>query len=366
MNVLHVIGSRSGFFRISPVYRALRAAGAEEQVIVYAGRRSDYAPEESFLSELDLPRPDHVLGMGGGSSALLTGRSLIALEPIVSRARPDWIFAVGDVDAALAAAIVGRKNGIATAHLEAGLRTGDSSAPEEVNRLLTDRLSDTLFTAGPEAETNLLEEGISGDRIHVVGNVVADSLLRLRERASHLNLPSVMGLERGSFLLALLRQRRNVVEAERLERILSALDSVALATGRATILVMEPEVAENVHRHQLDGLLAPLTVVESTTYAELLGLVQDAAAVVTDASEIQDSTTLLGVPCIALDHSIVRRITVRQGTNFALNLESDDLVDAIMGRIEAAHRPNRPALWDGNAARRIAEITLQGLTSEAA
>ena len=127
MKVLHVIGSRSGLFRISPVYRALRAAGVETQVIVFAGRRADMAPEASFLAELDLPEPDYVLGVTAGSSAMLTGKSLIALEPIVSRMVPDWIFAVGDVDAALAAALVGRKNGIPIANLEAGLRTGDDS-----------------------------------------------------------------------------------------------------------------------------------------------------------------------------------------------------------------------------------------------
>ncbi len=366
MRVLHVIGSRSGFLRISPVHRALRSAEAEAQVMVFAGHRSEYAPEDTFLSELDLPQPEYVLGMSAGSSALLTGRSLIALEPIVSRVEPDWIFAVGDVDAALAATIVGRKNGISTAHLDAGLRTFDNSAPEEVNRLLTDRLSDALFTAGPEAESNLLDEGIPSDRIHVVGNLVADSLLRLRERASHMDLPSVMGLEPRSFLLVLLRRRRNVMDAERLERILTALDTVALSSDRATILVMEPSIAENVHRNHLDGLLAPLTVVESTTYAELTGLMQHAAAVVTDASEIQDSTTLLGVPCVTLGNSPVRTVTVIEGTNRVFDPDSEDLVEAILSRIDAPHRANRPALWDGNAARRIAEITCRHLASEAA
>ena len=204
MKILHVVGSRSGFFRLSPVFRALRSAGADRQVIVYSGHREELGPEDSLRDELELPSPDHVLGVSTGSSASQTGRSLIALEPIVMRESPDWIFAVGDVDVALAAALVGRKNGIPLAHLEAGLRAGTSDHAIDINRLLTDRLSDALFVAEPETREQLLEEGIDAARIHLVGNTVADTALRLLAREVEFDVASSIGLERGSYVVGLL------------------------------------------------------------------------------------------------------------------------------------------------------------------
>jgi len=362
MKILHVVGSRSGFLRISPVVRALRASGAAKQLIAFAGHRGELVPQATFLSDLELPPPDVVLGVAAGSPAMQTGRAVISLEPIVARQAPDWIFAVGDTDAALAAALVGRKNGTPVAHLEAGLREGDDSAPDEVNRLLTDRLADALFTAEAEVTRRLIErEGIHSDRVHFVGNVVADAVDRLVERASELHLASAMGLEKGSYLLALIRRERNVREGDRLEAFLRGLDGATFETGRPTLLVLEPEIAASVRRHRLEDLLAPLEVVQTLGYVELLSLLRDSAAILTDARELQDAALLLGVPCVS--GRIGRTVgpgassTVRSG---CLGAEVDDLAEAVDEAMWSPRPPRRPALWDGHAAERIAQVALAG------
>jgi UDP-N-acetylglucosamine 2-epimerase (non-hydrolysing) len=285
-----------------------------------------------------------------------TGRSVIALEPIVRREAPDWIFAVGDADAALAAALVGRKNGTPVAHLEAGLRTGDDTSPEEINRLLTDRLSDVLFTAESETGRNLRREGIPDDRIHFVGNVVADAVERLKDRARALDLPAVMELETESYLLALFRRERNVADAERLETLLGELDAAAMETGRPTLLVMEPRLAASVHRHRLEHLLPPLNVIEPVGYVELVALIRDAALVLTDGGEVRDSATLLGVPSITVRTEPLRGQTISQGLNRVCAGDAVGLADAVDGALKMRRKPQRPELWDGHAAERIAEV----------
>lgn len=362
MNVLHVVGSRASFLCLSPVIRALRGTDTD-QTIVYAGDRRDLTPSDRFLAELDLPEPDFVLGSGGGSPALRTGRAVIALEPIVARSGPEWIFAIGDVDAALAATLVARKNGIAAAHLEAGVRNGDPTSSTEINRLLTDRLSDVLFTAEAAAQDVLCREGIPEDRIHFVGNVVADALDRLHERISEVDAPSLVDLDRGSYLLALLRPERDST-AEQLARLLSAIDSAAMESGRPTLLVTEPALAADVRRHGLESLLAPLSVLEPLGYVELLGLVEGAAVVITDACEIPDVATLLGVPCVTVGNRpmhLASGASVPGGPPAAG--EADGLVEAALRGLESRVEPHRPELWDGRAAERIVRVARNRLPS---
>ncbi len=364
MKILHVVGSRSGFFRISPVFRALTAAGADRQVIVYAGHREELVPHDMFLEELELPSPDYVLGVSTGTSAFQTGRSLIALEPIVLREAPDWIFAVGDVDAALAAALVGRKNGVPLAHLEAGLRAGDRFSPLETNRLLADRLSDALFTAERETSEHLITEGIEAERVHFVGNTVADTVSRLRDRSAALELPAVLGLEDGSYIVALLRRTSDPQRPEHLEEFLEALNETALETGRSTILLLDSPGAADVRGQRLEHLLAPLTVVHSTSYAELLALVERAGAVVTNAREVQDCATVLGVPSVAVGDLAVGRAAIFKRGNHVSVDELDRLPEVLIPVLTerpARPAPSQPELWDGQAAERIAEITMAEL-----
>ena len=361
MKVLHVVGSRPGFFRISPVFRALRVAGADRQVIVYAGHREELAPRDMFLEELELPPPDYVLGVSTGTSAFQTGRSLIALEPTVLREDPDWIFAVGDVDAALAAALVGRKNGVPVAHLEAGLRAGDRFAPVEINRLLTDRLSDALFTAERETSEHLISEGIDAERVHYVGNTVADAVSRLRDRSTALELPAVMGLEDGSYVVASLRRTSGGHRAGPLEDFLGALDAVTFETGRSTILLLDPSSAADVREQGLEHLLAPLTVVHSTSYVELLALVEGAGVVVTNARDIQDCATVVGIPSVAVgDLAVGRGAIFKRGNHVSVD-ELDRLPEVVIRALTERPAALQQELWDGQAAQRIAEVTMATL-----
>lgn len=361
MKVLHVVGSRPGFFRISPVFRALRVAGADRQVIVYAGHREELVPRDMFLEELELPPPDHVLGVSIGTSAFQTGRSLIALEPVVLREDPDWIFAVGDVDAALAAALVGRKNGVPVAHLEAGLRAGDRFSPVEINRLLTDRLSDALFTAERETSEHLISEGIDAERVHYVGNTVADAVSRLRDRSSALQLPAVMGLEEGSYVVASLRRTSGPQRADPLEDFLGALNAVSFETGRSTILMLDPPAAANVREQRLEHLLAPLTAVHSTSYVELLALVEGAGVVVTNAREVQDCATVFGVPSVAVgDLAVGRGAIFKRGNHVSVD-KLDRLPEVVIRALTERSAAPQQELWDGQAAQRIAEITMAAL-----
>jgi UDP-N-acetylglucosamine 2-epimerase (non-hydrolysing) len=366
MKVLHVVGSHSGFFRLAPVFRALRAAGADRQVIVYAGHREDLVPADMFLQELELPGPDHVLGVSSGSSATRTGRSVIALESVVSREAPDWIFAVGDVDASLAAALVGRKNGVPLAHLEAGLRTASGPPATEVNRLLTDRLSDALFVAERATGNHLVEEGIDSDRIHFVGNTVADGVLRLRGSAAALELPSVMGQDEGSYVVAMLTRADGLPCDTSLEEFLQALDGVAFESGRSTILVLDPWAAAGVHEQGLEPLLAPMTVLQSPSYVELLALVDGAGAVVTNACEILDAAAILGVPTVAIGDFTVGRSTTLFRSLHIPGEEVDRLPEVVIQALEDRTIPSLPELWDGRAAQRIAEITMAHLMASVA
>lgn len=358
MNVLHVVGSRSGFFRISQVFRALRAAGAERQVIVYAGHREELVPHDMFLKELELPAPDHVLGVSVGSSTIRMGRSLIALESIVQRESPDWIFAVGDVDSAVAAALVARKNGIPLAHLEAGLRHGHGAEEAEINRVLTDRLSDALFVAEPETRDHLVEEGIDPERIHFVGNPAADTALRLRHEATSLDLPSSLGLEDGAYVVALLSQTESFAGVVSMESFLSALDGVAFETGRPTVLIVDAMAAANVRKEHLEALLEPVTVVHAPSYVELLALVDSAGLVVTNACEVLDSATVLGTPCIAIgDFVLGRAASLEPGRHLSAD-QLAQLPDVAIRAMSERFEPRIPDRWDGHSAPRIAEITM--------
>jgi UDP-N-acetylglucosamine 2-epimerase (non-hydrolysing) len=358
VKIIHVVGSHSGFFRISPVFRALRSAGADHQLIVYAGHREDLVPRDILLQELELPSPAHVLGVSTGSSAVQTGRSLIALEAIVQREAPDWIFAVGDVDASLAAALVGRKNGVPLAHLEAGLRSGDSLAALEINRLLTDRLADALFVAEEETRKHLISEGIEAARVHFVGNTAADTVARLRGRAASLDLPAVMGEGKGSYVVARLARTGALPGDVALADFLAALDGVAAETGRSTVLVLDASAAADVREQGIEHLLASMTVVHSPSYVEMLALVEGAGAVVTNACEVLDSATVVGVPSVAIGRYAVGRASILEGIGHVSAAELDRLPEAVIEVLAGPFTRRLPDLWDGRAASRIAEVTL--------
>jgi len=359
MKVLVVAGARPNFMKVAPVLRALVAAG-DEAILVHTGQHYDYVMSGAFFRDLQLPEPDHYLNVGSGSHAVQTARVMEAFEPVLLEERPDWVVVVGDVNSTIACALVAAKlkaeTGCRIAHVEAGLRSMDWRMPEEVNRELTDRLSDLLLLPSRDAIANLAAEGIAEDRIVFAGNVMIDTLVSQLPQARSLNVPARYGLERGRYAVVTLHRPSNVDDKPTLSRILDALD--ALSAERQVVFPMHPRTAKMVDDFGLEAKMAALTVVEPLGYREMLGLLEMAAVVLTDSGGLQEETTVLGVPCVTLREQTERPITVVQGTNrlapWPLTVEG--ILETTSVAIESRDQPRKdPDGWDGRAAERIVE-----------
>ncbi len=364
MKIAHIVGARPNFMKIAPVMRALEGADRLEQLLIHTGQHYDSSLSEDFFHDLEIPTPDVNLGIGSGSHAEQTGRIMMALEPTLLRVKPDWVLTVGDVNSTLAAALVSAKLHIPVAHVEAGLRSHDRTMPEEINRVVTDQLSDALFTTEPAANDNLRSEGIDSERIHFVGNVMIDSLERYRVKAAELGVDDALGLAANKYVLVTLHRPRNVDSRARLEAILDSLG--AIATFFPVVFPMHPRTARNVKEFGLEAKLAPLSVLGPIGYLEFLALMDRAGAVITDSGGIQEETTVLGVPCVTLRPNTERPITLTEGTNQLFDGELDALVDIAVEAVSTERRPCRPKLWDGKAAERIARIIRERFDSRPA
>ncbi len=364
--LLHIVGARPNFMKIAPVMKAFDRTGEVQQTLVHTGQHYDDELSKYFFEDLGLPRPDVDLGVGSASHAVQTARVMIAVEPVLLRVQPDWVFTVGDVNSTVAAALVAAKLGIRVAHVEAGLRSGDWTMPEEINRVVTDRLSDALFTTEPSAADNLLAEGVSADRIHFVGNVMIDTLLAHQERATALNVAAGMGFENGDYVLVTLHRPSNVDSRDRLAPLLEALGQVSLLTGHPVVLPLHPRTAARIRELRLEHLLSPLHVLPPLRYLEFLGLMASAGLVLTDSGGIQEETTVLGVPCITLRSNTERPVTITHGTNRLYYGDPDGIPDEVRSALLERREATIPPLWDGRAADRIAQITLESEVDPAA
>ncbi len=316
---------------------------------------------ETFFADLGIPSPNYHLGVGSGSHAVQTARVMESFEPILETARPDWVVVVGDINSTLACALVVAKLrhqlGCRLAHVESGLRSGDWSMPEEVNRVLTDRLSDLLLTPSPDAEPNLLAEGISRDRIVFAGNVMIDTLKRMLPAARRLNALGALGIER-PYLVCTLHRPSNVDVPAPLRVILSAL--AILARDFDVVLPLHPRTRERVRAFGLEPMLASLTTTEPLGYSTMLALQDGAAAVITDSGGIQEETTVLGIPCVTVRESTERPVTITEGTNRLAPwpLEEGTLLAAVRRAIAERRGPallRVPEGWDGRASERIVD-----------
>jgi UDP-N-acetylglucosamine 2-epimerase (non-hydrolysing) len=347
VRVLLVVGTRPNVVKMAPVARALaERADAFETVLVHTGQHYDDELSQVFLEELGVGPPDRELGAGSGTHAEQTARVLARLEPVLLEERPDVVLVPGDVNSTLAAALATAKLGIRLGHVEAGLRSFDPAMPEELNRVLTDRLSDLLFTHSPEAPENLRREGVTGG-IHPVGNTMVDTLLALRDRFGD---PVDQGLRPGEYAVVTLH-RPSLVDGPLLADALAALADLA----------RELEVVFPVHprtRAAIDaqGLGAGVRLLPPLPYLAFMGLVAGAAGVVTDSGGIQEETTVLGVPCFTLRDTTERPVTVHLGTNTLLGL-APERIREVPGLLRAAPPPApAPDGWDGRAAARIAAV----------
>ncbi len=359
MRVMLVAGARPNFMKVAPVLSALRGAGHECR-FVHTGQHYDAQMSDVFFTDLGLPEPDHYLGVGSGTHAQQTALVMQAFEPVLLKERPTWVVVVGDVNSTLACALVASKLrpelGCRIAHVEAGLRSNDWRMPEEVNRVLTDRLSDLLLTPSRDAHENLSREGIDPARVRFVGNVMIDTLLQSVQTARGRDLPGRLGLTRDRYVVATLHRPSNVDDAKSLRGTLEALAHVAVTMP--VVFPIHPRTRKNAEAFDLTPELSVLRTVDPLGYIDMLSLTEGAAVCVTDSGGLQEETTVLGVPCITLREQTERPSTIEFGTNrmAAWPLSRDGVLCAVeralaQGRVAVGSRV--PEGWDGQAAGRI-------------
>ena len=348
-----VAAARPNFMKIAPLYHKLSKQEWCEVTIVHTGQHYDPRMSDSFFKDLRLPQADIHLGVGSGTHAEQTGRVMMAYEEVCSRARPDWIIVVGDVNSTMACALVGTKLDIPVAHLEAGLRSGDRSMPEEINRLVTDAVADLLWTPSADANENLIREGVSRDRVDFVGNIMIDSLELLAPRIRSAEMASRLGMEKQGYGMLTLHRPSNVDDAAKLGRIVDKL--VDIAELSPIIFPAHPRTMERLERFSLDSRLescAEVKVMKPLGYIDFMSLVVDCTFVLTDSGGIQEETSYLGIPCLTLRDNTERPVTLTIGTNQLTRVES---VVGDVRKLLANKRRQRPVIerWDGATAGRI-------------
>jgi UDP-N-acetylglucosamine 2-epimerase (non-hydrolysing) len=359
MRIVYVVGARPNLVKMAPVIAALRKGLPEaSHLLVHTGQHYDRMMSDVFVEELGLPAPAHQLGVGSGTHAQQTARAMERLEPVLERESPDVVIVPGDVNSTLSAALVGAKLGIPVAHVESGLRSFDRTMPEEINRAVTDQLSDYLFVHCEEAIENLRREGIEDDRIYFVGNTMIDSLVAMEDRFRAVEAWRSFGLSRGTYLLVTLH-RPALVDGPLLGD--AMLQLAGVAREMPVVFPVHPRT-----RKMLDGQgpeRAGIHLVDPVGYLDFLSLEADAAAVLTDSGGVQEETTHLGVPCFTLRDNTERPVTVRLGTNTVLGLAPERIAE-IPRMLAEAGEAERPPLWDGRAAERIAEVFASAETSD--
>lgn len=369
MKIIHVVGARPNFMKIAPIFEAISTYNLRRDVrrkiaqkLVHTGQHYDHSMSQLFFDQLEMPRPDINLGIGSGSHGEQTGRIMEAFEPVLIREKPDLVLVVGDVNSTMACAIDAKKLCIPVAHVEAGLRSRDMTMPEEINRIVTDSISDLLFTTDRNADNNLIDEGIQKDKIHFVGNVMIDTLMKHRERALKMSTLDEMGLKNGKdtvdYALVTLHRPGNVDDPGVLESIGEALRE--LGKSMKIVFPVHPRTKAAINQHRLEQLYREdqgILLLEPIGYLDFLNLEANARLILTDSGGIQEESTILGVPCLTLRPNTERPITIEQGTNRLVSTEKESIVEAAKSAvISRDEKPRVPDLWDGHAAERIVDI----------
>lgn len=377
LRILSVVGARPNFMKIAPLLAELRKVEGVDHLLLHSGQHYGDLMSDAFFRDLELPEPDINLEVGSGSHAWQTAEIMKRLEPIVIEWKPELVIVVGDVNSTIAASLVASKLGIRIAHIEAGLRSFDMSMPEEINRKLTDAISTFLFVTEESGVRNLQREGISADRIFMVGNVMIDTLLRFRNVAATSNVlqnERLTGDNGAALPYAVLTLHRpaNVDDHETLQNLLEVFEKIAL--NLPILFPIHPRSEERIRSQGLGRYLRERTQdpptsgilpLQPLSYLDFLCLMDHARLVLTDSGGIQEETTVLGIPCLTLRENTERPVTVEQGTNEIVGRDSAKIMAAVQ-RCLQGDRPvgRRPPLWDGKAAGRIVKILLEQLRSE--
>lgn len=372
MKIMHVVGARPNFMKVAPIIDAFaeymrgQPDVPVQQVLVHTGQHYDRAMSELFFEELGMPKPDINLNIGSGPHGQQTGRIMEKFEQVLLDERPDLVLVVGDVNSTLACAIDAKKLGIPVAHVEAGLRSGDMSMPEEINRLATDAISDVLFTTDRIASDALQREGVAQEKIHFVGNVMIDSLLKHRDKA--LARPTLRELDLSTpdgrpkpYAVVTLHRPGNVDDPHVLREIGEAIAS--LGREMPVMFPVHPRSRQRFKDFGLEELFSPANgvhLLEPLGYLDFVNLTANSSLILTDSGGIQEESTILGIPCLTLRPNTERPITIEQGTNRLVGNRRQEILHAIS---EARRlRPSDlsvPELWDGRAAPRIVRILVE-------
>jgi UDP-N-acetylglucosamine 2-epimerase (non-hydrolysing) len=356
MRILAVVGARPNFVKIAPILAELAEYPYISTTLVHTGQHYDARMSDAFFANLDIPRPDVNLKVQASGAVTQIADIMTRLEPVVEGCRPDIVLVVGDVNSTVAAALTAVKVGRPVAHVEAGLRSFDRSMPEEVNRVLTDAVSDLLFTTEPAAHDNLTREGVPGERIHFVGNVMIDTLFRYRERARLSDVLARLELEPGAYAVLTLHRPSNVDDEGTLGMLLGALARIQSET--TVVFPVHPRT-----RRRLEALtvmlpaMPGLRLVDPLPYLDFVELMANARCVMTDSGGIQEETTALGIPCLTLRQNTERPITVTRGTNRVVGTEPEVIYGSWRLIVEGKWQEGGlPELWDGKAAGRLVRI----------
>ena len=349
--------------KIAPITSCMRESYNITPVLVHTGQHYDENLSKIFFDDLDLPKPDINLNVGSGSQAVQTAGIMINFEKLCESEKPDMVLVVGDVNSTLACSLVAAKLCIPVAHVEAGLRSRDRSMPEEINRIVTDAISDYLFTTSKDADANLLAEGIPRESIFFVGNVMVDTLLKHRDQAVKLNFLKNINckIKEAGYALVTLHRQSNVDDRETLAKIVDAIEYIQ--NQLTVIFPVHPRTKKQLQKFGLDRGLATLkglVLLEPLGYLDFLSVMSGARVVLTDSGGLQEETTVLGIPCITLRKNTERPVTAEQGTNLLVSTDKEKVVSKTMEVIgnKIKLKNKIPELWDGKAAERIVKIIL--------
>ncbi len=362
LKVLNIVGARPNFMKIAPIVREMRRRADEFlPLIVHTGQHYDQAMSDSFFRDLGIPAPDFHLEVGSASHAVQTARIMTAFEPVVLEEKPDWVLVVGDVNSTIACALVCAKLGVRVAHVEAGLRSRDRTMPEEINRILTDAISDLLLTTSEDADENLRQEGVSKDKIKFVGNVMIDSLFYNLEKSRGSKARENLNLSVEDYAVLTLHRPSNVDDRETFTRLLDAL--IAVGERLPVIFPVHPRTRANIEKFGFAERVADsnIRLIEPLGYLDFMNLYSSAKLVLTDSGGLQEETTALGIPCLTLRENTERPITIELGTNKLVGTSAEKIKQAAFEILESSEQksaPRIPPLWDGHAAERICDALI--------
>ena len=342
--------------KAAPLIREFKRRGGMEPVLVHTGQHYDENMSKVFFEDLELPTPDIYLGVGSGTHAEQTGKVMISFEKVLSKEKPDLVIVVGDVNSTLACSLVAAKMMVPVAHVEAGLRSFDLSMPEEINRMVTDILSSFCFTTSPEAETNLKREGVSGDRIFFVGNIMIDSLLYYMEKAESSDIMERLSLEEKGYILVTMHRPSNVDSINTFNGIYRVLEE--LSKELPVVFPVHPRTKKIIEASRLSrGAESRMMLIDPAGYLDFVKMMKHARLVLTDSGGIQEETTVLGIPCLTVRNNTERPITIEMGTNRLVGTDPERILSEARDVLSKDVLDYKvPPLWDGYTASRIADI----------